>query len=463
MHRAMTPIMSATRRLARAGLALMVAVSLRATAGEAPEKQELTLGFIKLTDCAPLVVAYEKGFFEDEGLYVTLEAQANWKIALDRVIDGALDGAHLLPGQALGAAVGVGTQADLVNVFAMGLNTLAITVSNEVWAEMKPALPMAGDKPVHPIKADALRPVVEAFQAAGEEFRMGMVFPTSTHNYLLRYWLAAGGLHPGFYTGSDATGTSAAQVLLSVTPPPQMPATLGAGTIHGFSVGEPWNQQTVIKGIGVPVITADEIWARTPEKVLGLRHAFVERNPHTTRALVKALLRAAQWLDAAGGANRRELAEMLSRSEYVGADVGVIAGPITGSYQFEKGDVRALPAISVYYADAASYPFYSDAVWYLTQMRRWGQIAQAHPDAWYDEVARRVYRPDVYRAAAEALIATGQMDATALPDTSGYRPPSSAFIDGVEFDARAPNAYLAKFAIGEQAAAGAPAVSTHEP
>src|SRR5690606_20397830 len=230
------------------------------------EKDELRLGVIKLTDMAPLAVAYENGYFEDEGLYVTLEPQANWKVLLDRVITGELDGAHMLAGQPLGATIGVGTAAHVITAFSMDLNGNAITVSNAVWAAMKPHVPLGDDgKPVHPIGAEALRPGVEAYRANGETFRFGMVFPVSTHHYELRYWLAAGGIHPGFYSPADVTGQVLADALLSVTPPPQMPATLEAGTIHGYSVGEPWNQQAVAKRIGVPVITDYEIWRNNPE------------------------------------------------------------------------------------------------------------------------------------------------------------------------------------------------------
>ena len=162
------------------------------------EKDELKFGFIKLTDMAPLAIAYEKGYFEDEGLYVTIEPQANWKVLLDRVIDGELDGAHMLAGQPLGATIGFGTKADIITAFSMDLNGNAITVSNDVWAEMKPNIPKQADgKPMHPIKADALKPVVEKYKKEGKPFNMGMVFPVSTHNYELRYWLAAGDIHPG--------------------------------------------------------------------------------------------------------------------------------------------------------------------------------------------------------------------------------------------------------------------------
>src|SRR5690606_13984735 len=232
----------APSRLPRVGCGAAALVLCAAAFATELEKDELKLGFIKLTDMAPLAIAYEKGYFEDEGLYVTLEPQANWKVLLDRVITGELDGAHMLAGQPLGATIGIGTRAHVITAFSMDLNGNAITVSNDVWAAMKPELPTDEDgRPLHPIKADALKPIVDEYNARGEPFRMGMVFPVSTHNYELRYWLAAGGIHPGFYSPADVTGQVLADVLLSVTPPPQMPATLEAGTIRGYSVGEPWN------------------------------------------------------------------------------------------------------------------------------------------------------------------------------------------------------------------------------
>ncbi|MEP6837737.1 MAG: CmpA/NrtA family ABC transporter substrate-binding protein, partial [Bradyrhizobium sp.] len=254
-----------------------------------PEKDELKLGFIKLTDMAPLAVAKENGYFEDEGLIVTLEPQANWKVLLDRVITGELDGAHMLAGQPLAATIGFGTKSHIVTPFSMDLNGNAITVSNEIWAMMKPQIPKdASGKPVHPIKADTLRPAIEKMEAEGKSFKMGMVFPVSTHNYELRYWLASGGINPGYYSTADVSGTIAAEALLSVTPPPQMPSTLEAGTINGYCVGEPWNQAAVFKGIGVPVITDYEIWKDNPEKVFGITAAFAEKNPNTVLALTKA-------------------------------------------------------------------------------------------------------------------------------------------------------------------------------
>ncbi len=414
------------------------------------EKDELTLGFIKLTDMAPLAITKEKGFFEDEGLYVTLEAQSNWKVLLDRVIAGELDGAHMLAGQPIASTIGYGTKGAIVTPFSMDLNGNAITVSNAVWDLMKPSVPMdARGKPIHPISAAALKPVIDAYAADGKPFKLGMVFPVSTHNYELRYWLAAGGINPGLYAADDTSGQIGGEVLISVTPPPQMPATLEAGTIDGYAVGEPWNQAAVAKGIGVPVITDADIWKNNPEKVFGITAEFAQTNPQTTLALTKALIRAAMWLDEGDNSHRAEAVEILSRPEYVGADAAVLTNSMTGTFEYEAGDKRPAPDFNVFFRCNATYPYYSDAVWTLTQMRRWGQIAEPLADAWFDEVAKSVYKPDVYKAAAEALIADGLATPEMFDfDADGYRDPTSDFIDGVAYDGTKPNAYIDSLAVG---------------
>jgi nitrate/nitrite transport system substrate-binding protein len=420
-----------------------------------PEKSDLELGFIKLTDCAPLVIAREKGFFADEGLNVRLTPQANWRILLERVISGELDGAHMLAGQPIAASIGVGANAQVIAPYSLNYNGNAITVSPAVWSAMQANDPsLNSPTPPHPIRADALRPVVEQRRSMGNPMRFGVVFTVSTHNYELRYWLAAAGIHPGYYTPNDPTGQTGGDVLISVTPPPQMPATLDAGTIDGYCVGEPWNQVAVAQNIGVPVVTNYDIWPNNPEKVLGVTAGWAERHPQATLAVVKALIRAGMWLDEVDEhgrfVNRKEAAEILSRPEYVGADAQIIANSMTGHFYFQKTDRRAMPNFNVFFTGYASYPWYSDAIWFLTQMRRWGQIAEPKPDEWYHEVARRVYRPDIYREAAEILIAEGRLDPSLIPpaDTDGYRPPTDDFIDGRLYDGRRPLDYLASFEIG---------------
>jgi nitrate/nitrite transport system substrate-binding protein len=439
------------------GLALVTTLAGCGSGTDAPktaaksdlEKPVLKLGFIKLTDMAPLAIAKEKGFFAEEGLTVTLEPQANWKVLLDGVIGGQLDGAHMLAGQPLAASIGLGVKGDLVAPISLDLNGNAITLSNKVYAMIEPGLPKGADgKPIHPISAASLKPVADKLKAEGKPLKMGMVFPVSPHNYELRYWLAAGGINPGFYLPKDVAGTTGADVMLSVTPPPQMPSTMEAGTIDGYSVGEPWNQAAVAKKIGVPVITDHDIAAYNPEKVFGLTKAFVEANPKTTKALIRAIIKAQMWLDADGGKNRPEAVKILSMPNYVGADAKVIGASMTGSFTYAPGDIRPAPDFNIFFGHNAGYPFYSDAIWYLTQMRRWGQIAEEKPDAWYANTAKAVYRPDLYMLAAKSLVAEGKAPADAFPESDGYRSDQGKFIDGVNYDGKTPNAYLANFKIG---------------
>ena len=398
---------------------------------------------------APLAIAKEKGFFAEEGLNVSLQPQANWKVLLDGVIGGQLDAAHMLAGQPLAATIGYGTKADLIAPLSLDLNGNAITLSNKVWDMIKADLPKNADgKPKHPISASYLQPVVTSFKEQGKPFNMGMVFPVSTHNYELRYWLAAGGLKPGFYGAGDVTGVIDADVKLSVTPPPQMPATLEAGTIEGYCVGEPWNQAAVFKKIGVPVITDDQIWNDNPEKVFSLRKDFAEKSPATTAAMLRAIIKAQQWLDADNGANRPEAVKILSRPNYVGADEEVIAASMTGKFTFEPGDTRDAKGFNIFFDKFAGYPYYSDAVWYLTQMRRWGQISDDKSDQWYFDTAKAVYRPDLYLAAAKQLMKDGAIPEGSVPETDGFRSPQGGFIEGITYDGRKPNDYLTKFEIG---------------
>ena len=440
-----------TVALSAAGL---LPVTLVSAAGPAAEKSELKFGFIKLTDMAPLAVAYEKGYFEEEGLFVTLEAQANWKVLLDRVISGELDGAHMLAGQPIAATIGYGTKADLITAFSMDLNGNGVTLSNAVMQKLKEKLPKQPDgKPVHPIDAKYLKTVVDELKKDGKAFKMGMVFPVSTHNYELRYWLASGGMNPGYYAPlkGDTNGTINADVQLSVTPPPQMPATMEAGTIDGYCVGEPWNQQAVFKGIGAPVITDYEIWKNNPEKVFGVTQEWNDKYPKTHKAVIKALIRAAYWLDAENNKNRVEASKLISKANYVGADFTVIDNSMTGTFEYEKGDVRKVPDFNVFFRYNATYPYYSDAIWYLTQMRRWGQIPEFKPDNWYKDMAKKVYRPDIYAVAAKELIAEGKMKAADFPDfakETGFKPVTKDFIDGVAYDGSKPNAYIDSLKIG---------------
>ncbi|MGB1130495.1 MAG: CmpA/NrtA family ABC transporter substrate-binding protein [Haloferula sp.] len=420
------------------------------------EKDELKFGFIKLTDCAPIVIAKEKGFFEDEGLQVEVIAQPNWKTLLDNVISGELDGAHMLSGQPIAATIGFGTKAHVVTAFTMDLNGNGITVSNDIWSEMQENdSKLDSPTPPHPITADALKPIVEEKLEDGEKLQMGMVFPTSTHNYEIRYWLAAAGIHPGMYTSTDIGGRTDAEVELSVTPPPMMPATLEAGNIQGYCVGEPWNQQAVAKGIGVPVTTNYDIWKNNPEKVFGVSKEWADENPQTYLAVTKALILAGQWLDETNEAgelvNREEAARILSRPDYVGADYDVIKNSMTGYFLFQKTDKRTMPDFNVFYKYHCTYPWYSDGIWFLTQMRRWGQITESKSKDWYLETAKDVYKPEIYLEAAKMLLEEEKIKKEDIPwDTDGFKPATTDFIDGIEYDGKEPIKYLNSHKIGNK-------------
>jgi len=421
------------------------------------EKDTLKFGFIKLTDCAPIVIAKEKGFFEAEGLQVEVVAQPNWKQLLDNVINGELDGAHMLSGQPIAATIGFGTKAHIVTPYTLDLNGNAITVSNAIWEQMQENdEKLDSETPPHPITADSLKPIVTAAKEEGKKLPMGMVFPVSTHNYEFRYWLAAAGIHPGMYTATDQKGFTDGDIELSTTPPPQMPSTLESGKNVAYCVGEPWNQQAVAKGIGVPVVTNYDIWKNNPEKVFGVTKAWADENPQTLIAVTKALIKAGKWLDATDASgklsNRDEACRILSQKNYVGADFDVIKNSMTGFFFFQKTDKRPLPDFNVFFKYHCSFPHYSDGIWFLTQMRRWGQITEAKSAAWYHETAKSVYLPDVYRKAADMLLEEGSLTAAEYPaaDYDGYKPATSDFIDGIEFDGKKPIEYLNSHKIGNK-------------
>ncbi len=450
---------SLARRCALIGyLTLLLALPLHAqsTVPLTVEKDQLKLGFIKLTDCAPIVIAKEQGFFDDEGLQVEVVAQPNWKTLLDNVINGDLDGALCSPANRWRRRSALGPKPHVVTSYTMDRNGNAITVSNAVWEQMQEHAPeLQSPTPPHPIKADALKPVAEQRIDQGEKLQFAVTFPVSTHNYELRYWLAAGGIHPGMYTESDVGGRTDAQVELSVTPPPMMPATMEAGNIQGYCVGEPWNQQAVAKGIGVPVASSCDVYNGRAEKVYGATKAWADANPQTHLAVVKALIRAGKWLDETDASgklvNREEACRILSRPDYVGADFEVIKNSMTGFFYFQKSDKRELPEFNVFFKGHATYPWYSDGVWFLTQMRRWGQITEAKPAEWYHATAKSVYQPEVYAEAAKLLVEEGYLTVEEFPATTdGYQPPTDKFIDGVTYDGHQPLEYLKSLKIGNQ-------------
>ncbi|WP_168220242.1 CmpA/NrtA family ABC transporter substrate-binding protein [Azospirillum thermophilum] len=354
---------------------------------EALEKTALTLGFVPLTDCVPLVVALEKGFFAGQGLTVTLSKEPSWSNIRDKLMVGLLDGAHMLTGLALAMSAGVGSlTAPTRTAHALGLNGNAITVSEELYRSMLAADPeaMAG----RPMSARALKRVVAANAAAGlPPLTFGVVFSVANHAYQIRHWLAAAGLDPD------------RDVRLITVPPPRMVAALKAGDIVGFCVGEPWNSLAVHEGVGRVLITGHELWNNGPEKVLGVLAAWADANPNTHRAVIRALIEAQRWLDEP--ANRVEAAALLADPRYVGLPADVLEPSLTGRFRYGQGEAEvALPDFHVFHRYAASFPWRSHALWLLAQMVRWGQIADSTDLA---ALAAGVYDAELHRQAKRDL------------------------------------------------------------
>lgn len=377
--------------LSAAGVLLSGLPALRgglfAGTGDSPELTKLTFGIIPLTDCAPIVIAKEKGFFNKHGLDVTVSKEASWANIRDKVSVGALDGAHMLAGMPIAASLGVGaTKKPTLTAFSMDLNGNAITVSNDLYDAMVKADPEAMKE--SPTSARALKKVIDAHKASGKEpMTFAMVFPVSTHNYEIRYWMAAAGIDPE------------RDIRLIVIPPPQMVANLRANNIVGYCVGEPWNERAVDMGIGRTLITNYEIWNNNPEKVFGVNREWAEKNPNSHLAAVRGLIEAAQWMDQAK--NRMEVVKIISERSYVNAPVDVVKMSMTGTFKYSKQEApRPLPDFNVFYRYAATFPWRSHACWFITQMIRWGQI-EAPIDI--KKMAEAVYRPDIYREAAKAL------------------------------------------------------------
>ncbi len=351
------------------------------------EKSKLTLGFIPLTDCAPLVVAFEKSYFKKYGLDVTLSKEASWANIRDKVAIGELDGAHMLAGMPIAASLGVGALPKAtITAFSLDLNGNAVTVSNELYERMAKADPEAMQE--RPLTARALKKVIDADKAASKEpMTFAVVFPVSTHNYQLRYWLGSAGINPD------------QDLRLIVIPPPQMVANLKAGNIAGYCVGEPWNERAVETGIGRVLITSYELWNNNPEKVFGVNLEWHEKNPRTHQALLMALLEATQWMDQPD--NRMEVVKLISQKSYVNAPEDVVKMSMTGTFKYAPNEEpRPLPDFNVFYRYAANFPWQSHAAWFISQMYRWGQLEQP---ANILQAAASIYRPDLYRQAAKAL------------------------------------------------------------
>jgi nitrate/nitrite transport system substrate-binding protein len=398
--------MKSLKVLGKGALVLSLATSI---AMAAPEKKDLKIGFIPLTDCAALVIAKEKGFFAKHGLNVELSKEASWANVRDKMTVGELDASHMLAAMPIASTLGVGSaQKNMVALMALGQNGDAITVSNKMYDAMMAADPIATKKG----SAVALKKVITAKTMGVPEF--GMTFPTGTHNYHLRFWMAAGGVDPD------------TDVALKVVPPPQMVANMTAGNIDGFCVGEPWGQRAVMGNIGKVVITGNQIWENGPEKVLGVQKEFADKYPETTKQMIEAVIEAGVWLDASWD-NRKEASKILSSKSYVNAPKDVIDNSMTGTYMFTNGVNTPMPQFNAFGKKQALYPYYTHGLWQVSQMVRWGQLDHAID---MKKTVESVYRPDLFAKAAKEVN-------YALP-TTGWKVEGKAadnkFMDGSVFD-----------------------------
>lgn len=365
---------------------------------------KVILGFIPLLDCASLIVAAVRGFAAEEGLELALVRETSWANIRDRLVVGHFDAAHMLGPMTVASTLGIGhVKVPVIAPFALGLGGNAITVSLRLWEQMTREGAAAGADPS--IQAAALQRVVSQHP---EPLTFAMVYPFSCHNYELRYWLAAGGIHPD------------RDVRLVVIPPPFLVDALRAGQIDGFCVGEPWNSVAVQAGVGAIVAPTTAIWPSSPEKVLGCRLEWAQRHPNQLASLQRALYRASLWCEQPG--NHAELARLLAQPRYVGAPAELLHQALGGrltltinSPPVEVGDVFT-PA-----RHNATFPWVSHALWFYEQMLRWKQIEFAASQV---AAVRATYRPDLYRVALASINAD-----IPVADTKAER-----FFDGGVFE-----------------------------
>lgn len=365
--------------------------------GAPPEKTHLKIGFVPLSDAAPLVAAKLLEFGHAHGLTLELSRQPSWAALRDKLLAGELDAAHALYGLVYGVQLGLGgPQTDMALLMVLARNGQAITLSNR----LADALDTYGTLPL-------------ALAALGRKPVFAHTFPTGTHAMWLYYWLAALGVHPLREVQSVAIA------------PPQMVAALAEERLDGLCVGEPWNALAQQRGVGRTVAYSGEIWPDHPEKVLACRRDFVTAYPRTARALVRTMLEACRWLDGPG--HRREIAQWLARPEFVGVDAELIASRLDGAL------TPGVPPVRFFDDGVVNDPHASEGMWFLTQFERWGMLARRDD---YREIAQALNQTGLFREAAQGLLQP-------LP----AKGPSPVLIDGRSWDSADPRAYVEGFAI----------------
>ena len=382
-----------------------------------PETTKAILGYIALTDSAPLIIAKEKGLFAKHGMPdVEIVKQASWGALRDNAVLGGanngIDGAHILTPMPYLMTTGKITQNNApmpMHILArLNLDCQGISVSNE-YKDLK-----AG------VKADALKAAFAKKKAEGKEVKVAVTFPGGTHDLWMRYWLAAAGIDPD------------KDVSTIVVPPPQMVANMKVGNMDAFCVGEPWNEQLVNQDIGYTACTTGEVWAKHPEKALGVRAEWVDKNPKAAKALIAAVIEAQQWCDK--NENKAELAEIVGRRQWFNVPVTDIVGRLKGDINYGNGRVAKGTKLGMkFWRDNASYPFKSHDAWFVTEDIRWGKLdAKTDIKALVDKVNRE----DLWREAAKAA----GVAAKDIPASTSRG--KETFFDGKVFDPEKPLDYL---------------------
>jgi nitrate/nitrite transport system substrate-binding protein len=391
--------------------ALVISPALRAMAyaagSDAPEKTEVKIGFIPLTDCASVVMASVLGIDKKYGVKIIPTKEASWAGVRDKLVTGELDFAHVLYGLIYGVHLGVGgAKKDMAVLMTLNNNGQAITLSKKL--ADKGAVDGAS--------------LAKLMKSEKREYTFAQTFPTGTHAMWLYYWMAANGINP----------MNDAKVI--TVPPPQMVANMRVGNMDGYSVGEPWNHRAIIDGIGITATTSQDIWKDHPEKVLGTTGEFVKKYPNTARAVTAAILEAGKWIDS-GLSNKNKMAETIADKSYVNTSVDAINQRILGRYQNGLGKTWDDVNHMKFYNDGAvNFPYLSDGMWFLTQQKRWG-LLKDHPD--YLAVAKQINQIDLYKDAASA-------SKTPVPKDVMR---TSKLMDGVVWDGKDPKKYADSFKV----------------
>jgi nitrate/nitrite transport system substrate-binding protein len=380
-----------------------------AYADDSPETRTIRFGIIALTDCAPIVMAHELGYFKQFGIESIISKEASWAVIRDKLSIGDNQATHMLLGMPLASTMGLAGSPvkPMIIPWLLNRNGQAITLSSQ--------FRQAGVK-----TAKEVKPFVDKAKAAGTPMTFAMTFPPGTHAMWIRYWLASGGIHPD------------KDVSLITIPPAQMVANMKVGKMDGFCVGEPWNNRAIADGIGYTVVTTQQIWRDHPEKVCAFTEEFALKNPKTVKAVLKALHLASVHLDNLD--NRAKAAAVVARPTYINCPPEIILQRLLGKYEYGDGRTEQDKYFMIFSNRDCNYPQRAYGLWWLSQFRRWGMVKET-PD--YQGVVKRVLRPDIYLEAMKEINIT--------PKTADLQ--KVAFGDGTTFDGSDPEKYAKSFAI----------------